>query len=223
MRNDLSNIAYISNFDKSDDDADICYVNPSNLAFQLRHAIEIIFMIIISPVIIFLFLVISCLVFFDFRGKIIFKQARAGKDGQLFMMYKFRTMKDMHSGINNYFIHQDERVTRLGSFLRKHRLDEFPQLLNVLKGEMSIIGPRPEIYELYKVFSALIPKYKIRKIIPQGITGWSQVNMAHTVTIEGNIKKLEFDKFYISNLSPRMDFMIIFKTIKYMFTGNFAR
>ncbi|MCL5990749.1 MAG: sugar transferase [Bacteroidetes bacterium] len=104
--------------------------------------------------------------------------------------------------------------------MRKHKLDELPQVWNVMKGDMSIIGPRPEMIEAYFYFLNSIPDYSKRKIIPQGITGWAQVNYNHTLTVEGNSRKLEFDIFYINNLSLKLDLIILIKTMKTVFTGN---
>jgi lipopolysaccharide/colanic/teichoic acid biosynthesis glycosyltransferase len=185
-----------------------------------RRFLEIFSVVLLSPILILLILLISIPVFLCFKGKIFYIQTRAGCYGVPFNIYKFRTMNDLPGEKSDIFTHPKERITSFGSFLRRHRIDELPQIWNVLKGDMSFIGPRPEINELYQYFSDKIENYKLRKFIPQGISGWAQINYPHTVTLEGNIKKLNFDLYYINNLSFFMDVKIFFKTIVYVINGK---
>ena len=186
----------------------------------IRRYVEIIIIFISLPLIVPVFVLISIPVIFCFKGKIFYKQKRAGTNGIPFTIYKFKTMKDVSEDDYNYFNHCNERITGLGGFLRRHRIDELPQILNVLKGDMSFVGPRPEIYELHTFFSGTIINYNFRKIIPQGITGWAQINFPHTVSIEGNREKLKYDLFYLNNLSLKMDIQILLKTLLIVFTGE---
>ena len=195
-------------------------INVENKYFFFRRCLELLSIFLVSPLILILFLILTFIVFIDLRRNIIYKQIRVGMNGKPFTMYKFRTMKECPKYRNDYFAHQKERVTKLGDFLRKHKLDELPQVWNVMKGDMSIIGPRPEMIEAYFYFLNSIPDYSKRKIIPQGITGWAQVNYNHTMSVEGNSRKLEFDIFYINNLSLKLDLIILIKTMKTVFTGN---
>jgi lipopolysaccharide/colanic/teichoic acid biosynthesis glycosyltransferase len=117
----------------------------------------------------------------------------------------------------------DPRVTRIGRFLRKSRFDELPQLFNVVRGEMSIVGPRPERPEFVKTLSELIPLYPHRHNVRPGITGWAQINYKYGETIEDTVVKLEFDLYYIKNLSPSLDAYIIFHTLKVMLVSDMGQ
>jgi lipopolysaccharide/colanic/teichoic acid biosynthesis glycosyltransferase len=128
-------------------------------------------------------------------------------------------MKDELSENEDYFHHSTARETKLGAFLRKHRIDEIPQLLNVFKGEMSIIGPRPEAYYHFQYFSERIEFYQLRKCVPQGLTGLAQISYPYTDTLEGTIEKLKYDFYYISNLSFKNDLIILFRTINHILIG----
>lgn len=155
----------------------------------------------------------------DSAGPIFYKQKRAGKNGLPFTMLKFRTMhKDADNG-SKWTLKGDARVTRVGKLLRKFRLDELPQLINILKGEMALIGPRPEAVDLAETFCKEIPFYKHRYQVLQGITGWAQVNHENTCSIDGAFEKLQYDLYWIKHRSFLLDIKIIFKSIKVMFTG----
>ena len=186
----------------------------------IRRCIELISIVILSPILLTLFLLISVIVLIDMKKDIIYKQVRAGKNGKPFTMYKFRTMKELPRCRNNYFCHQKDRVTKFGYFLRVHRLDELPQAWNVMKGEMSFIGPRPEMIESYFYYLGSIQDYSKRTLIEQGVTGWAQVNYNHTMTMEGNKIKLNYDIYYINNVSFKLDCIILLKTLKTVITGK---
>ena len=198
-------------------------VRKKKIYLILRRAVELVFIILISPLIIIMMTLISIILIISCRSWFIFTQVRAGTDGKPFRIYKFRTMLDCMKSQDNLFVHDENNITKIGSLLRKHRLDELPQFWNVLKGEMSIFGPRPEIWELYIQFKESIKNYKLRKLVPQGITGWAQINTEHTVTIEGNQEKLNYDLEYIENLSFWLDLKIAFWTLIYMFTGKYSK
>ena len=155
---------------------------------------------------------------FESKGPIFFKQIREGKNGKLFSILKFRTMKM----VGNDFAptkQNDPRITRVGSFLRKTRIDEFPQMINVLAGDMSIIGPRPERPELAIELENNIPFYRQRLLVKPGITGWDQISGEyHSPSVSDTIKKLEYDLYYIKNVSVLLDVSIFFKTITTMFS-----
>jgi len=148
------------------------------------------------------------------RGPIIFKQIRVGKNGHHFNFYKFRSMKEEN---NNHEIttEHDKRVTKFGRFMRKTRIDELPQLINVLKGDMAFVGPRPERPEIIKELSKSIPFYGIRNLIKPGITGWDQISGEyHSASFNDTYKKLQYDLYYLKNRSVYLDLSIILKTIK---------
>ena len=150
------------------------------------------------------------------RGPILYRQERVGKDGVLFVVNKFRSMRaDAEAETGAVWASKDDpRATVVGKWLRLLRLDELPQFLNVLRGEMSLVGPRPERPEFVKTLSEKIPYYRQRHCVKPGITGWAQINHKYGDTLEDTITKLEYDLYYIKNLSPSLDTYIIFHTLK---------
>jgi sugar transferase (PEP-CTERM system associated) len=148
-------------------------------------------------------------------GPILFKQTRVGQSGRLFTALKFRTMReDAESGGAVWASKNDPRVTRVGGFMRKTRLDEIPQLWNVLRGEMGFVGPRPERPEFVQWLSQEIPYYDLRHMIRPGITGWAQVRYRYGASLEETKHKLEYDLYYIKHQSIGLDLLIMFETIK---------
>ncbi len=145
---------------------------------------------------------------------IFYSQPRLGKGAILFNIYKFRTMKQNaeEDGIKNAQ-ENDPRVTRVGSFLRKTRLDEMPQFWNVLRGEMSLVGPRAERPELVAEYQKQIPFYRARLLVKPGLTGWAQINYGYVATIKETVVKLEYDLYYIKHRTLGMDFSIVLRTI----------
>lgn len=127
--------------------------------------------------------------------------------------------KDAEKTGSHWTSKNDTRITRVGKFLRKYRIDEVPQLLNVLKGDMALIGPRPEAIKLVERFKQEIPFYEYRYLVRPGITGWAQVCYENTCSVEGALEKLQYDLYWIKNRSILLDFRIIFKSIKVMLTG----
>ena len=158
-------------------------------------------------------------------GPVLYRQTRVGRDGVAFTVYKFRSMRvDAEEGTGAVWASKDDpRVTRVGRFIRRTRFDELPQLFNVLRGEMSIVGPRPERPEFVKALSAQIPYYRQRHCVRPGITGWAQINYKYGETLEDTIQKLEYDLFYIKNLSIGLDTYIIFNTLKTMLLSRGAQ
>ncbi len=151
-------------------------------------------------------------------GPVLFRQTRVGLDGEVFTLYKFRSMNaDAEARTGAVWAKKDDpRVTGIGRWLRKLRIDELPQLWNVLRGEMSIVGPRPERPEFVKVLAEKIPYYRQRHCVKPGITGWAQINHKYGDTIEDTVTKLEYDLYYIKHLSVALDIYIIFHTLKTM-------
>ena len=149
-------------------------------------------------------------------GPVLYRQTRVGMDGVLFTVYKFRSMyKDAEATTGAVWATKDDpRVTPFGRFLRKSRLDELPQWFNVLRGDMAIVGPRPERPEFVKILSERIPYYRQRHCVKPGITGWAQVNHKYGDSLEDSITKLEYDLYYIKNVSLTLDIYIIFHTLK---------
>jgi lipopolysaccharide/colanic/teichoic acid biosynthesis glycosyltransferase len=161
----------------------------------------------------------------DSKGPVFFKQDRCGEDCRVFQLYKFRSMVDnaeAHCG-PRWATEDDRRVTRVGKMLRKYRVDEIPQLWNVLKGDMSFVGPRPERPEFVKRLGEKIPYYLERHTVKPGITGWAQVSYRYGSSVEDSLEKFKYDLFYIKNMSLAMDLMIMFKTAKIVLLSRGAR
>ncbi len=152
------------------------------------------------------------------RGPILYRQTRVGFNGAPYTLYKLRSMRvDAEANTGAVWASKDDpRVTPVGRWLRKLRIDELPQLWNVLRGEMAIVGPRPERPEFVKVLSERIPYYRQRHCVKPGITGWAQINHRYGDSIEDTITKLEYDLYYIKHISPSLDVYIIFHTLKTM-------
>ena len=158
------------------------------------------------------------------KSAVLFKQRRIGQGGKLFTMYKFRSMiATAEANGSQMATDADLRVTNFGCFIRKTRLDELPQFINVLKGEMSLIGPRPEQLDFVKQFNETIPFYRYRHIVKPGISGWAQVMYGYASDEDETKLKLEYDFFYIKNFSLTLDLLIVIKTIQTMVTGFGAR
>ncbi len=182
--------------------------------------------IVVSLLILILFLPISIitgiLIKLESPGPIIFKQERVGLNGKVFYMYKFRSMiKDAEKYTGPVWADKDDpRITKVGKFIRKVRIDEIPQMFNVLKGEMSLVGPRPERPYFVEKFAKEIPLYKRRLLVKPGITGWAQVKHKYDESIEDVKTKLKYDLFYIENMSLRFDLKILFRTIFTVLLGK---
>jgi exopolysaccharide biosynthesis polyprenyl glycosylphosphotransferase len=158
---------------------------------------------------------IAALIKLASRGPAIYRQPRFGKHGKIFTLYKFRTMYH-NSGGPHWTTAGDQRVTPFGKFLRFTHLDETPQLWNIIRGDISFIGPRPERKELAKFYQKL-PYYEIRHIIKPGLTGWAQINYRPSASLEEAEEKLRYDIYYIKNRSLVLDFLILLRTVKYLF------
>lgn len=177
-------------------------------------------------------LIVALLVRLTSPGPALFRQERIGYQGQPFTVYKFRTMKVAQPDANpsmgdarNLAItrERDQRITPIGRFLRTSRIDELPQILNVLKGEMSWIGPRPEAAVLSRWYEQEIPFYRYRHIVRPGIAGWAQVCQGHVADVTEVRNKLHYDFYYIKHYSPWIDLLIVVRTIRTMMTGFGAR
>jgi len=158
-------------------------------------------------------------------GPALYRQVRVGLSGEPFTLYKFRSMRvdaEAETGAV-WAIKDDPRVTSVGRIIRMIRFDELPQIFNVLKGEMSMVGPRPERPEFVKALTEKIPYYRQRHCIRPGITGWAQINYKYGDTLEDTVTKLEFDLYYIKNMTLSLDFYIIFHTVKAMLQSRGAQ
>lgn len=166
-------------------------------------------------VLLFLFPLISLAISLDTGRPILFLQSRLGKNGRTYKIFKFRTMfqdaeKDGKARVTTV---NDERITRVGLFLRRSHLDEWPQFINVVRGEMSLVGPRAERSELVEDLQLRVPFYRARLMVKPGITGWAQINFGYAATVEETAVKLEYDLFYIKNRNLLMDINILLRTV----------
>ncbi len=172
-----------------------------------------------------LFPLIALAIRLDSPGPVFFRQSRVGRGEEVFTLYKFRTMRqDAEKGTGAVWAREnDPRITRVGRILRKSRLDEIPQLFNVLKGEMSFVGPRPERPEFVETLKEKIPYYSNRHYVKPGATGWAQVKYPYGASVEDAVEKLCYDLYYIKNYSLLLDFLIILETVKVVLFGRGAR
>jgi sugar transferase (PEP-CTERM system associated) len=197
----------------------------SGVRLFLKRAMDlilsIVLLILLSPAII----ATAILIKIDSKGPAIFSQQRVGKNKKIYMIYKFRSMivgAEKKSG-PVWAENNDSRITRVGKVIRKWRVDEIPQLWNVLKGDMSFVGPRPEREFFVQKLEEVIPYFGIRFSVKPGISGWAQVSYGYGASLEDAIEKLNYDLFYIKNMSTFMDLMIILRTIKIVLLGKGAR
>jgi sugar transferase (PEP-CTERM system associated) len=182
--------------------------------------LSLIGLILLSPFI----LVISILIKIDSHGPVFYKQERVGERGKIFKLLKFRSMVENAEANGPVWAEQDDRrITRVGRWLRRWRLDEIPQMFNVLKGDMSFVGPRPERSFFVERLRKEIPFYDQRFSVKPGVTGWAQIKYRYGASKEDAVEKLKYDLYYIKNLSPLYDLLIIFETIKVVLFAKGAR
>lgn len=169
-------------------------------------------------------LIIAISIKVDSKGPVFFIQERVGQNGRPFKLIKFRTMHNNSELDGPQFAKEnDSRVTKVGKVLRKTRLDELPQIINVIRGDMSFVGPRPEQIPFARQFEEKIPYYNLRYYLKPGLTGWAQINRGYTSGLDDTKEKLEYDLFYLRYESPWLDLLILFKTMKIVLTGFGAR
>lgn len=195
---------------------------PSFSYQKVKRAIDIVLSLGASPFILAILAICAIAIKIDSPGPVFFRQCRIGFRGKEFSVLKLRTMIHGQSDDGKYSsITQagDHRITRVGSFLRRTRLDELPQIINIVCGQMSWIGPRPEAVSLSEWYEGEIPFYRYRHIVRPGVTGWAQVNQGHVAQVGEVTEKLQFDFYYIKNLSYWLDFVIVLRTIKVVLSG----
>jgi len=194
--------------------------------FHFKAVIDFLFALCVLPVALPLMVAIAILIRVDTKGPAVFRQKRVGHAGKVITVYKFRTMllADVDDERSAAITRQeDDRVTRSGKFLRRLRLDELPQIFNILKWEMSWIGPRPEAEVLSAWYTNELPFYRYRHVVKPGISGWAQVNQGHVAEVDEVHRKLQYDFYYIKYFSPWLDLLIFLRTIKTMLTGFGAK
>ena len=186
----------------------------------VKRSVDVLVVIVALVLLAPLMALIALAIRLESRGPSIFRQVRVGRDGKDFVLYKFRTMVlNAERNGAEWATEKDPRVTPFGSFLRKTRLDELPQLWNVLKGDMSFVGPRPERPELVKVIEKEVPYFTFRNWARPGITGLAQIRYRYGASVEDARKKLQYDLYYIKNWSILLDLQIILRTIAVLMKG----
>ncbi len=199
---------------------------PARGYFYLKGLVDFIGALVILPLALPLMALIAIAIRIDSAGPALFRQRRVGHAGRSITVYKFRTMRpvdlsdDRDAAMTK---DDDDRVTNIGRVLRKLRLDELPQIFNILKWQMSWIGPRPEAQVLSVWYTSEIPFYRYRHVVKPGISGWAQVNQGHVAAVGEVHRKLQYDFYYIKYFSPWLDILIVFRTIKTMLTGFGSR
>lgn len=188
-----------------------------NIKRGMDLMLALILMVILSP----LALIVSIIIKLESKGPVIFKQMRIGENMRPFKVYKFRSMR-LHDPekYSKYTLDNDSRVTKFGKFIRKTRIDELPQLWNILKGTMSFVGPRPEWDILAKDYARQINYYNLRHLIKPGITGWAQVMFPYGESLDDAKKKLEYDLYYLKHQDFILDVLVVAKTAKAVFFGK---
>jgi sugar transferase (PEP-CTERM system associated) len=194
-----------------------------------RTVIKRIFDLVSSSILIVLaapiMLVTALAIKLDSRGPVLYRQERVGLNGKTFQVAKFRSMREdaEGDGTPRWASVQDDRVTKVGNFIRKARIDELPQLFNVLRGEMSLVGPRPERPFFVEQLTEQIPYFAVRQSVKPGVTGWAQVRYQYGSTVEDSIEKLQYDLYYVKNHTLFLDLVILFETVAVVLTGKGAR
>ena len=199
---------------------------PARGYFYLKGLADFLFALLLLPIVLPVMGLIAIAIRLESKGPALFRQKRVGHAGKPITIYKFRTMRpvDFEDERSAAITRDgDGRVTGMGRILRKLRIDELPQIFNILKWQMSWIGPRPEAEVLSVWYTSEIPFYRYRHVVKPGISGWAQVNQGHVAEVDEVHRKLQYDFYYIKNFSPWLDLLIFFRTIKTMLTGWGAR
>jgi sugar transferase (PEP-CTERM system associated) len=198
-------------------------LRPSVLVMQrsIGIVVSIILLLVVLPIIPLVVLLIKA----TSNGPVLYRQQRVGRRGKIFYCYKFRTMRDDAEADTGptWACDGDPRITRVGRFLRLVRLDEIPQLWNVLRGDMNFVGPRPERPEFDDWLKREIPYYSLRQVVRPGITGWAQISYSYGASVEQAKEKMRYDLYYIKNMSLSLDLLVIFQTIKTVIFGRGAQ
>ena len=189
---------------------------------SMKRLVDIVISTFILTIFLPMWLLLGVIIKIDSKGKILYRQERVGRDEQIYEIFKFRSMSTGAESDTGpvWAAEDDPRITRVGNFLRKSRLDEVPQFINVLIGNMSLVGPRPERPFFVEKLKKEVPLYSKRMRIRPGITGWAQIKHKYDESLDDVKRKLRYDLFYIENMSLRMDFKIILSTIKVIISGK---
>ena len=191
----------------------------------IKRAIDLICALVGFVLMLPVLVLVAIAIKLDSHGPVFFRQERVGQNGRLFTLIKFRSMREDAEVLSGavWAAADDHRVTRVGRLLRKTRLDELPQLINVIAGAMSFVGPRPERPEFVRLLQRQIPFYSGRLAVKPGITGWAQVRHQYAASVEDTIEKLQYDLYYVKNISPFLDLLILLNTVQVVLFARGAR
>jgi sugar transferase (PEP-CTERM system associated) len=196
----------------------------SQFLYAVKRSFDIVIALVAFVLTLPLMILVAIAIWLDSGGPVLFRQERTGFKGGTFKIMKFRSMcHSAEEGGPVWAASDDKRVTRIGRFIRKYRLDELPQIINVLRGEMSLVGPRPERPHFCELLGENIPLFQLRHTVRPGITGWAQVKYQYGASVEESKTKLEYDFFYIKHMSIVLDLAILFETAKVMIYGRGAK
>jgi sugar transferase (PEP-CTERM system associated) len=196
----------------------------SQFLYAVKRSFDIVIALVAFVLTLPLMILVAIAVWLESGGPVLFRQERTGFKGRTFKIMKFRSMcHSAEEGGPVWAASDDKRVTRVGRFIRKYRLDELPQIINVLRGEMSLVGPRPERPHFCELLGENIPFFQLRHTVRPGITGWAQIKYQYGASVEESKTKLEYDFFYIKHMSIVLDLAILFETAKVMIYGRGAK
>jgi lipopolysaccharide/colanic/teichoic acid biosynthesis glycosyltransferase len=199
-------------------------VLPSNIYRPIKRLLDLLLVAVLGLPSLVLIVIFATLIRWETPGPVFFTQSRMGYRGKTFTCWKLRSMRTDAAGTGSHFTEEnDPRITRVGRFIRKYRIDELPQIWNIIRGDMSWIGPRPEAKELAEWYATEIPFYIYRHAVRPGISGWAQVNQGNVAKVDAATVKLQYDFFYIKNFSPWLDLLIFVRTLRTIATGFGSR
>ena len=198
-------------------------VLPSNIYLRMQRALDIILAIILLPAFLIIILVAVAAIKIESSGPAVFRQPRMGFRAKVFTIFKLRSMRSDVVAGKDFTEDNDPRITKVGRFIRKYRIDEMPQIFNIIKGDMSWIGPRPESLRLADWYANEIPFYIYRHAVRPGLSGWAQVMQGNVAQVDAATEKLQFDFYYIKHFSPWLDLLIVLKTIQTVLSGFGSR
>jgi len=197
---------------------------PSSIYFKFKATLDIVAALLALPAVLIILAAAAAAILITDGGPVLFPQVRMGFGGRTFVMWKLRTMRsDAETTGGAYTVDNDPRIIKVGRFLRRYRLDELPQIFNILRGEMSWIGPRPESVQLAKWYEDEVPFYSYRHIVRPGITGWAQVHQGNVAEVRAAHDKLRYDFYYIKYFSPWLDAIVAARTVRTVLTGFGSR
>jgi exopolysaccharide biosynthesis polyprenyl glycosylphosphotransferase len=194
----------------------------SHFDLALSHALSLVVatvaLVVLSP----LFALLALLITLDSPGPVFFVHDRIGLRGRRFPLLKFRTMRPADGPTSEWVCDNGHRITRVGAWLRKYRLDELPQLINVIRGELNLVGPRPHPVSNFRLFTQKIPFYSLRSVVRPGLTGWAQVRQGYANSLEEETEKMRYDLYYIKHMSAWFDLGILLRTVGIVLSGHEA-